>query len=114
MRDKPDNISENPASNPDRKWEDTAEVRMQLHLTTKIIPKDRLDFLKSLTDGAWHDMDSRQAPIAIFFNKMSEASDYVDIVEIRDHRCALVTAAREILRKVLSDDYRGEHIPTGR
>jgi hypothetical protein len=69
MRDKPDNISENPASNPDRKWEDTAEVRMQLHLTTKIIPKDRLNFLKSLGDNAWHDMDSHQTPMAIFLTR---------------------------------------------
>ena len=108
MRKRPDNVSENPAMNPTRTWDDTREVRMRIHLMTKAFSPEQKEFARLLLDGDWHEMDSHRASTVTFFNNMSSAHGYLNMIDIDNNRCSLTPAARVILSRVLFDDYRYE------
>lgn len=94
-------IWENPALNPTRRWADTDEIRVDLQLLVKGTPSERVALLRRLIDGPIREMKADEEAVAVFFNKVSAAFGFVDMIHIGDNYCSLTPGVREPLVKVL-------------
>jgi hypothetical protein len=109
---------ENPASNPTRKWEDTADVREHLSFLVGMVQdartrggkyEERARFLESLFDGRSHTMTKNVQPLIDFLNKMAESFGFVNIVESQGETYSLAPGVKEPLSKVISGGHRPGH-----
>ncbi|WNV83965.1 hypothetical protein [Umezawaea sp. Da 62-37] len=101
-----ENISENPALNPTRKWEDDPEVRMHLRFITKN-RVDHVNLLKRLLEGPIDDLNNEDVERVVFLNKIAEAYGYINLIIVNGNRSSLDPGARKQLSTVLSAEYRG-------
>ncbi|NIH80129.1 hypothetical protein [Amycolatopsis viridis] len=101
-------VFENPALNPTRRWEDSVDVRNELSFIVHgSTPVDRIDFLRELVEvGEMQLSDSRSRDLAKFFNKVATAFGFVPMIEFSGESCWLTPEVVAPLRTVLSPAYR--------
>lgn len=96
--------TENPASNPTRRWRDDDSTADEIALLISNIDTGQHRLLLRLSEYVSFESDDpdRDAPIAAWLNRFAEAYGFVPLIHVNEKVFSLAEGAQQPLRRALA------------